>query len=151
MDATFDNFYTKLNRLINTVSQINLLLKDDQLHLNQNNHQAISISDEKKQQLLNDMNQQTLQLRDYLPVKQNGEAASSLASYLTQLEKSKADKARESIKLLQETLAQGYQLLIINSNVVTANLGYIKEIWDKLSGLANNPNEVYEKPSIKAK
>jgi hypothetical protein len=147
MDAIFDNFYSKLTQLNESIAHINMLLKEDKVHFNKNDLVAISASDAKKQDLLNIMSQQALQLRNCLPDKQHGETASSLETYLNQLQDSQAEKAASLIKQLQERIAEGYEYITGNNNIVVANLGYVKEIWDRLSGLAQDNTGTYEKPS----
>jgi len=151
MDAAFEIFRTRLNELINTISAMNHMLKTDQSLLSKNDIQGMAASDDKKQQLLNEMSQQALQLRNSLPVKQHGESASSLEIYLNHLNKPEAEQAAALIQTLQNKLAEGYQYLVSNNNVVTANLSYMKDIWDRLSGLAFDKNAVYEKPSSTSK
>jgi len=151
MDASKnDHFHTLLSQLIDSIAQINTLLKHDEALFKLNSSNALSDNNEKKQIIIDKMQQQATALQACLPLSEQGKPL-SFQRYVDQLDSSAARKINVLFDSLQAKLSEGYEHLVHNNQVVMGNLSFIKEFWDRLSSIAQANKDTYDNPSKSVK
>lgn len=140
----------QLKGLIQTLDELNTLLKNDQVLFSQNKIAEVQLADDKKQKCLERITQALADIKKTLPnAKEN--LIQSLREHIQKYHVAHQSTVNDLIQLLQTKLSDGYENLIANNHVVIMNLTYLKTLWDKLLTLSPEHNTVYEKPLAQPK
>ena len=148
MDERIAPFIQALKSLIEDLSALNTLLKEDQAFFSQNDIPAVQQSDEKKQTLLMNVANQVQAIQKMMPKMQGG-FIQNLRDYAQQFASHQQSTTDALIASLQTQLTQGYESLIINNKIVVMNLNYLKNIWDRIMALSPENQAAYEKPQAR--
>lgn len=140
----------ELTHLISALDQLNALLKLDRQSFSDNNTKALTESDAQKQRYLEKISKHLITLQMAFPsTRQN--VIQALRDHTKQLHHSQQSKVETMIQSLQGKLTEGYEALITNSHIVTMNLRYFDNLWNKLLALAPDKQGSYEKPAAQPK
>ncbi len=148
MEERIAAFIQALKSLIEDLTALNTLLKDDQASFSQNDMPAVQQSDEKKQTLLMNIANEVQAIQKMMPKMQGG-FIQNLRDYTQQFASHQQATADALIASLQVQLTQGYESLIINNKIVVMNLNYLKNIWDRIMALSPEHQAAYEKPQAR--
>lgn len=135
----------QLKHLIETLDELNALLKSDRQHFSENNLALVQQSDDKKQKMLEKITRTIAELQKSLPNTRE-HLLDGLRAQSKQFHLSHQPTIDHLIDLLQSRLSDGYENVIANNHIVIMNLNYLKVLWDKLFKLSPEHNAVYEKP-----
>ena len=118
-----------IKEMISRCQEIRELLVNDQQHFGKNDLDALEASNKKKGEMLDYLNYLA---RDFNQVNDiNGMSTPELQNL---------------IENLKTEIATCYESIVINNQVVYANMQQIKEVWDKL--LTRKESDVYEKNGV---
>lgn len=145
MDGKPVALVNQLKHLIETLDELNTLLKTDRQHFSENNLSLVQESDDKKQKMLHKITQLIAELQASLPNTREN-LLDGLRAQSKQFHISHQPTIEHLIQLLQSRLTDGYENVIANNHIVIMNLNYLKVLWDKLFKLSPEHNTVYEKP-----
>lgn len=148
MEDINELIYQSIQQVIVSIDKLRVLLLADNQHFMANDIEAIKQNNDSKALLLKTLSAQTNQLYNRIPLGHNG-SHQSLSDYLKQLDHHQAKRIRDIISQLHEQLTDGYQKLIVNNRIVTANIGMINTVWEKLLQFSKQDVDVYEKPELK--
>lgn len=143
MDAI--DLVKQLKGLIQSIDEVNALLKVDQQHFRDNKLEMLSQNDEQKQKCIENITVQLATLQKSLPDSRE-HLITGIIKHIKQFNTSQQATVEGLIKLLQSKLTEGYEHLITNNDVIIMNLNYLKKLWDNLIALSPAHHAVYEKP-----
>lgn len=135
----------QLKQLIETLDELNVLLKTDRQHFSENNLTLVEKSDEAKKKMLEKITRMITELQKTLPSAREN-LLDGLRAQSKQFHISHQPTIDHLIQLLQSRLSDGYENVIANNHIVIMNLNYLKILWDKLFKLTPEHNSTYEKP-----
>lgn len=150
MEKESGDLIRHLQGLINSLNNINALLKSDQAYFVQNDAKALLNSHTQKQTCLDQMAAELAAIQRIVP-NAHDHLSQAIITHFQHHHLTELPHVETLIKQLQSTLSEGYGNLMTNSDVVFMNLNYLKKLWDKLLTLSPEYNTVYEKPEPQAK
>lgn len=145
MDGKPVALVNQLKHLIDTLDELNELLKTDRQHFSENKLTMLQQSDDKKQKMLVKITRMITELQASLPGTREN-LLDSLRAQSKQFHLNHQPTIDHLIQLLESRLTDGYENVIANNHIVIMNLNYLKVLWDKLFKLAPENNATYEKP-----
>ncbi len=126
-------FLSAIKEMLRCCKEIQLLLRNDKDYFSKNQLTHVDNSNQKKAELLHQLNSLTTQLS----------SDHQSASMWNKLQQTQQDLLQE----LKTEILACYQYLMVNSGIVFANLQQLKDIWDKL--LACKPKEpIYDRNGV---
>lgn len=146
MTAASETVLNKLTQLSNLLNQFNQQLRKDDVAVTKNKIANLNQNNEDKQVLLQLLSESAEQIQSLIKQATPDGKTQSLTAYINQLDHDKAEKATGLMSSIHNSLAEGYELLIKNNNVIIANLSFMKDFLNKLIGASQTANPVYEKP-----
>lgn len=145
MDDRLKIFFKSLTGLVESITVLNTLLRDDLNYFSLNQVDQLLASNKQKHVVLHNVAGFTHELQKLIPHAENG-LIHAVRNHIQALPHPYHAKATKLLDRLQIALTEGSQNLVTNNHVIMANLNQIKCIWDRLSPLSMEKNSVYEKP-----
>ncbi len=102
------------------------------------------MSNADKEQLLVRLQEDVTQLHALIPVRADGKKP-TLSQYIHTLEQTKANQLTNMLESLYEALTIGYHHLISNNDIVSENLRFMNQFWERLSQLASQDKRYLRK------
>lgn len=125
LSNSMDEMAPSLKKMIDYCHEINDLLRLDITYFSEDNLTSIENNNKKKSELLNELNALALSLHNC-----NLESRPELVDSLSQL---------------KVEITHCFRSMVINNNIVNANLNQLKEIWDKLLAHKEASSNLYDK------
>lgn len=150
VDAKPVELLDELAELIGALDELNALFKLDRQSFSENNTKALIESDGKKQLCIEAISKHLITLQTAFPESRQN-IIQALRDHTKQLNHSHQSKVEAMIQSLQSKLSEGYEAVITNSHIVTMNLRYFDNLWNKLLALTPEKQGSYEKPASQPK
>ena len=148
MDAGYKKFSDAIQAVTQSVKKINNLLVSDRQLFKADDLTAINDSNEHKTDILNSLNEKLVTLQATLHTTPEGKKQ-TISAFINAYDGQDKSDLQQMMNTLHQTLSEGYQLLVANNTVVSANLEFMHDIWEKLSTITQQNSGLYQKPEIK--
>lgn len=136
-ESTFD----ALKKMLSHCQSIKELLKNDKSLFIKNDFPSLNQSNQKKSELIEQLNHLALSFNQHF-----------LPSYkMNAANFSHGEEFELIINELKTEITHCYSYIMINSNIVFANMQQLKAIWDKLMVCKSELDTVYDKSGTPAK
>lgn len=148
MEKTFNYLMNALKQIISHCQELQTAFLIDQENFSKNNLSMLDESNQKKKVLINKISTQTNELNTVFFADQNGSLLEKIEKYIDSMDAAKADEGKKILAAFSVEIAKCSHNIVVNNNIVHANIRNLKDLWDKLMRGKNESVCLYDHTGV---